>query len=240
MAIHFDAYSTRLAAALVLGSAIGLERQWNHRMAGLRTNALVAIGSASFVMMGEVFGGDGAARIAAQIVSGIGFLGGGVILREGFNVRGLNTAATLWCSAAVGSMCGAGEFWFAILCSGAVLIANILLRPIAWRLSHVHVENAPKELLYRIRCTTRASDEAHVRAVLLQCVATTALSLTELESKDVEGTERVEVHAHLRILGRHDDHVERVVTRLSLESTVTAVAWQVVQEIDMEDSAMGV
>jgi putative Mg2+ transporter-C (MgtC) family protein len=98
-----------LLVAACLGAVIGLERQWRQRLAGLRTNTLVALGAAIFVTYSHVVP-DGVAdtRIAAQVVSGIGFLGAGVIFKEGLNVRGLNTAATLWCSAAVGLLAGEG------------------------------------------------------------------------------------------------------------------------------------
>ncbi|PLK80960.1 magnesium transport protein MgtC, partial [Klebsiella pneumoniae] len=92
-------YMTHLLAAMLLGALIGAERQWRQRMAGLRTNALVATGAAVFILSAMSASPDSPGRIAAQIVSGIGFLGAGVIMRDGMNVRGLNTAATLWCSA---------------------------------------------------------------------------------------------------------------------------------------------
>jgi putative Mg2+ transporter-C (MgtC) family protein len=100
----------RLSVALALGSVIGFERQWRQKMAGLRTNALVALGSCGFVVFSAMVGEGDPTRIAAQVVTGIGFLGAGIILREGINVTGLNTAATLWCSAMVGTFAGAG-FW---------------------------------------------------------------------------------------------------------------------------------
>jgi putative Mg2+ transporter-C (MgtC) family protein len=85
-----------------MGACIGFERQWRQRMAGLRTNTLVTIGAASFVIFEDLFPNDGSTtQVAAQVVSGIGFLGAGIIFREGLHVTGLN-AATLWCSAAVG------------------------------------------------------------------------------------------------------------------------------------------
>ena len=92
-------YIANLLAAMLLGALIGAERQWRQRMAGLRTNALVATGAAVFILSSVAASPDSPGRIAAQVVSGIGFLGAGVIMREGMNVRGLNTAATLWCSA---------------------------------------------------------------------------------------------------------------------------------------------
>ena len=110
----------RLATALLVGVVIGVERQWRQRMAGLRTNALVSIGAAGFVVFSTTVSGDNSpTRVAAQIVSGIGFLGAGVILREGINIRGLNTAATLWCSAMVGTFAGAGQL-IASLLAGAL------------------------------------------------------------------------------------------------------------------------
>ena len=98
----------RLATALLAGAAIGAERQWHQKMAGLRTNALVALGAGGFVAFSDAVGQGDPTRMAAQVVSAIGFLGAGVILREGINVRGLNTAATLWCSAMAGTFAGGG------------------------------------------------------------------------------------------------------------------------------------
>lgn len=141
MALDEWAMAGHLAAALGFGAAIGLERQWRARMAGLRTNALVAGGAALFVLLSQYgFMGtvsevqyDGS-RVAAQIVSGIGFLGAGVIMRDGLSVRGLNTAATLWCSAAVGCLAGTGMFVLAACGTVGVVGANLLLRPLggAW------------------------------------------------------------------------------------------------------------
>jgi putative Mg2+ transporter-C (MgtC) family protein len=110
MNTHVDIVESiiRLGIALALGSAIGFERQWNQKMAGLRTNALVALGACGFVVFSAMVGEGDPTRIAAQVVTGIGFLGAGVILREGINVHGINTAATLWCSAMVGTFAGGG------------------------------------------------------------------------------------------------------------------------------------
>src|SRR3981081_4645106 len=98
-----------LATAFILGTLIGAERQYRQRTAGLRTNVLVAVGAAAFVDLAmHLAAADGAVRVIAYVVSGIGFLGAGVIMKEGMNVSGLNTAATLWASAAGGSWAAAG------------------------------------------------------------------------------------------------------------------------------------
>ncbi|MGC9239061.1 MAG: MgtC/SapB family protein [Acidithiobacillus sp.] len=121
-----------LALAFVLGALIGVERQWRQRTAGLRTNTLVAVGAAIFVNLGWRIGGDPElARIVAYVISGIGFLGAGTIMKEGVNVRGLNTAATIWGSAAVGACAGSGQWAPAIIAAAFVLAANTLLRPVA-------------------------------------------------------------------------------------------------------------
>lgn len=118
-----------LLFAFVFGTAIGLERQMRQRIAGLRTNALVAIAAAAFVDLGQHLEGSGGARyIAGYIVSGVGFLGAGAIMKEGINITGLNTAATLWGSAAVGAMCGGDLIAEAGLVTAFVLTANTALR----------------------------------------------------------------------------------------------------------------
>jgi len=110
---------------------IGLERQFHHKSAGLRTNALVSMGAAIFVMISiqitQERGGD-ATRIIGQIVTGIGFLGAGVILHQGFNIQGLTTAATIWCSSGIGCLSALGYFKEVAVCVIAVVIVNVALR----------------------------------------------------------------------------------------------------------------
>lgn len=125
--MDWDVFTLRVVLALIFGSLIGAERQMRQRMAGLRTNALVATGACLFVAVAEISGdSQGSARIAAQVVSGIGFLGAGVIIREGLNVRGLNTAATLWCSAA---RIGAWISYSLVLVPLAFLIFSFIKNP---------------------------------------------------------------------------------------------------------------
>ncbi len=123
----------RVGLAVLLGVAIGLERQWRSRMAGLQTMALVSMGSALFTIMGAYdFPSQGDRnRVAAQIVTGIGFLGAGVIVKEGMTVAGLNTAATLWATGAVGALCGVWMWREAVVGAVLVVIGNGLLYPLA-------------------------------------------------------------------------------------------------------------
>src|SRR5579872_2593324 len=128
-------FSLNIFVALLLGVAIGFERQWRQHAAGLRTNTLVALGSALYVALSALVDHESSpTRVAAQVVSGLGFLGGGVILREGLNVRGLTTAATLWCSGAVGTLAGAGQLLPAAVGTAAILVLNLVLRPVVQRI----------------------------------------------------------------------------------------------------------
>jgi putative Mg2+ transporter-C (MgtC) family protein len=123
------AFAIRLLIALGLGIVIGIERQCRRHEAGLKTNALVAAGSAMFVMMASYFTEPD--RIVAQIMPGIGFLGAGMIMRDGLHPRGLNTAATLWCSASIGTLAGSGRIWVASIGAAVIVAANIILRIVA-------------------------------------------------------------------------------------------------------------
>jgi len=135
--LNWDEALLRLALAGVLGGLIGLERELREREAGLRTHLLVSVGAALFTIAGA-YGFDSAhvdpTRVAAQIVTGIGFLGAGAIIRQGFSVRGLTTAATLWVVAAVGLASGAGYYSGAVITTAVVLVALWPLRLIAYRI----------------------------------------------------------------------------------------------------------
>jgi len=143
--LNWDELLLRLALAAVLGGMIGFERELREREAGLRTHLLVALGSALFTIVGAYgfheFLASGQSvvradptRIAAQIVTGIGFLGAGAIIRQGLSVRGLTTAATLWVVAAVGLAAGAGYYSAAVITTAVVLIALWPLRVMAYRI----------------------------------------------------------------------------------------------------------
>ncbi|WP_419211955.1 MgtC/SapB family protein [Maribacter sp. X9] len=127
-------FSLRLGTALLAGLAIGFERQWHHKTAGLRTNMLVAMGAAVFVLLSisiaDVASGVDVSRITAQVVTGVGFLGAGIIFREGSNVHGLTSAATVWCSAAIGCLAATGMYMETLVASVFVIFINSLLMPL--------------------------------------------------------------------------------------------------------------
>jgi putative Mg2+ transporter-C (MgtC) family protein len=121
-------FTIRISVAFGLGAVIGLERQLRQGLTSARTNALVAVGAAQFVALSSLLGAGDPTRIAAQVVTGVGFIGAGVILHTGLTIRGLNTAATLWGAAAVGTLAGAGFLLESVIGAAFVLLANLVLR----------------------------------------------------------------------------------------------------------------
>src|SRR5271165_2257756 len=217
----------RLSLALLLGSVIGFERQWNQKMAGLRTNALVALGAGGFVVFSAAVGQGDPTRVAAQVVSGIGFLGAGIILREGINVHGLNTAATLWCSAMVGTFCGGGFWALGAGAAGFVVASNLLLRPLVNRLQRRQLIDEHGETHYTVEIACKAVEEAHTRSLLLHALAQAGLGLRRLDSEDIPDSTKVSVTAQAVAPRRNDSALEQVVGRLSLEPHVSGATWQV-------------
>ncbi|WP_069160869.1 MgtC/SapB family protein [Nocardia altamirensis] len=220
----------RLLAGVGLGAAIGFERQYRARMAGLRTNALVAAGATLFVLLSANGFSGGTAdptRVAAQIVSGIGFLGAGVIIRDGLNVRGLNTAATLWCAAAVGALAGAGMYSTAAAGTVAVVAVNVALRAAGRAVDKQPEAGHEQPASYAFTAVTNDDNEAHVRALLVQALTRTDFQLISISSANTGTPGRVEVRAELFGDQRDDRQMESAVSRLSLEPSVTSVGWHI-------------
>ena len=133
---EFDAkYFAGLVVAVVLGALIGLERQLRNHPAGVHTNALVALGAAAYVVAGVIVGDPtGPARVAGQVIVGVGFVCAGLIWHAQGTVRGINTAATVWCSCAVGVFAGFGLFAWAVAVAVLVVLANVVLHAIEHRI----------------------------------------------------------------------------------------------------------
>jgi putative Mg2+ transporter-C (MgtC) family protein len=225
-----DRSLARLSLALLLGMLIGAERQWRQRSAGLRTNTLVCLGAAAFVELSSVLTHNSSevSRIIGYIVSGVGFLGAGAIMKEGATIRGLNTAATLWCSAAIGATAAAGEPRIAFFLCAVVIAVNFLLRPVTIyidRLSGSGSTDIQVAYVMRVACNER--DEAHMRALLMQGLADVGLALQELESANAGQAGTVQITAQVLATARNDSALERLCGRLSLEAAVSGVHWRV-------------
>lgn len=223
--LGFEDVAFRLVAALLLGAAVGVERQYRQRAAGLRTNALVALGAAAFALIGFSMAGEASpSRMAAQVVSGIGFLGAGAIMREGLNVKGLNTAATLWCAAAVGVACGAGFIAIAALLAGLIIAVNIVIRPLVAAIDRAPRAGAEAERAFRISATCAVAGEAPMRLLLVKQIAASEARLLRLDSEETDAG-RVVLSARVVAAGDAVGTVEAIVARLSLEPAVMRAGW---------------
>lgn len=225
----------RLFMAFVLGAMVGAERQWRQKSAGLRTNTLVSVGAASFVLLSYEIGGNATGRVASYIVSGIGFLGAGVIMKSGTGVVGLNTAATIWCSAAVGSLAGVGLIPQAFAVTLMIIMAHVILRPVGNRLNRwsFNQTTALAEPLYKIVVGCKEQVENKVRIAMVEDLKEKKdLQLRSLKSSDNGHPSFSFLTAKIVGNGKKDELVEELTRGLSLEIGVSEVSWEVISQLN--------
>ena len=209
----------------MLGTLIGAERQYRQRNAGLRTNVLVALGAASFVHLGvELNGRPGAVQVVAYVVSGVGFLGAGVITREGGEVRGLNTAATLWGSAAVGAACGAHDIGQALVVTALVLAGNTLLRPLVNAINRAPLDEAATEASYEVRAVVSVGDVMAARDLLVETLEAAHYPVRDV-SVEERGPEGAELVAELVANTIDTGELEAVIARLEASDLIDEASW---------------
>jgi putative Mg2+ transporter-C (MgtC) family protein len=216
-----------LAAAFVLGTLIGAERQYRQRGGGLRTHVLVAVGAATFVDIGMHLNGNaGATQIIAYVVSGVGFLGAGVIMKQGSNVWGLNTAATLWCSAAVGACAGADLAFEAVALTCFVLAGNTLLRPLVNAINRAPIDEGATEAIYEVHVTTSSENLDDGRELLREQLEAASYPLRDIEVVEREGG-GAELVATLLGTTADPQELDDIVARLDKSDLVENASWSV-------------
>jgi putative Mg2+ transporter-C (MgtC) family protein len=214
-----------LLGAFVLGTLIGAERQYRQRGGGLRTHALVAVGAATFVDIGMHLNGNaGATQIIAYVVSGVGFLGAGVIMKQGSNVWGLNTAATLWCSAAVGACAGADLAFEAVALTGFVLAGNTLLRPLVNTINRAPINQGATEAIYEVRMTTSVDHLDDSRELLREQLESANYPLRDINLLEREGG-GAEFVATLMGTTADPHELDEIVSRLDGNPMVENASW---------------
>lgn len=214
-----------LGAAFLLGTLIGAERQYRQRSAGLRTNALVALGAAAFVDLGIRTGGPASTQVLAYVVSGIGFLGAGAIMKEGVNIRGLNTAATLWCSAAVGAAAGSGLLAEAAMLTIFVIAGNTLLRPLVNAINRIPIDESASEATYEVRLTAAPENAAEAREALIEALEGAHYPVSDVETIE-RGDELVDVVATLVATSVVAEELDAVAARMESEPGVEHATWE--------------
>ncbi|MGI4942922.1 MAG: MgtC/SapB family protein [Janthinobacterium lividum] len=213
--------------AFVLGTLIGLERQWRQRTAGLRTNVLVAVGAAAFSDLGmRLLGADGATRIIAYVISGIGFLGAGVILKDGTNIRGLNTAATLWCSAAIGTLSGSRLPAEAATLAAFILAGNTLLRPLVNWVNRRPIDASVTEAKYLVHVTCLPRDVSDVRDLLDTELNRASYPVREVLMLSAQ-EDQVELAATLVPTTAEKVELDQVIAAIEVSPLVLSATWSV-------------
>ena len=215
-----------LAVAFVLGTLIGAERQFRLRTAGLRTNVLVAVSAAAFVDLAmHLADEDGAVRVIAYVVSGIGFLGAGVIMKEGTNVRGLNTAATLWGSAAVGCCAGADMAAQAVALTVFVLAGNTLLRPLVNAINRTPLDEKSSEVDYDVKVTCDAPAMADLRELLVEKLQAANYPVGDVEVLD-RSNGAAEIVARLTRTAVDPRELDAVIVDMERQPGVRHATWE--------------
>ena len=229
-------FSLHLFAAAVLGAIIGLERQWTRHQAGILTNVIVCIGSYAFTAFSFLTfnGGVDITRVASGIVSGIGFLGAGLILREGSNIRGLNTAATVWATSAVGILCCIKNLEYAILVGVVIVIVHLVLHPVSDYISKLrkydkNEKKKNKEAYYRISVVCPEEAELEVRKNIMSIIKNEPdVLLHTLESTESRSDEHnKKIRAHISTKTDNDALVENLITKVGKNEEIVSAGWKV-------------
>ena len=225
----FADFILRLLLSIGLGFSIGLERQITGHLAGIRINILICMGSCMFLLFPMIMGSSDIYRIASYIVSGVGFLCSGVIFKESGTVRGLNTAATLWCTAAIGTLASSGLYNYAIATTAILILSNLIFRPLSRKVKVIGV-GASEELenTYRISVSCFEEVQIKIREQIIAYTTRSNLLLVNMENSDIIG-DRVEIRAEFICFGNDKMNVlEQIVSQLLQEGLVIQAGWEIV------------
>ena len=220
-------FSIRIVCAVLFGFAIGLERQFTGHNTGIRINVLISMGACLFTLFSQLMGVYDTTRIAAQVVTGIGFLCSGIMFKEGANVRGLNTAATMWCTAAIGVLTSSGQLHFATIAVAILIGSNLIFRLVADKIPVLSLPIfSQEESTYVLSVTCTEADEFHIRSAIIKRLRQSQMRLTNLESADDIGN-KVEIEATIQNHGRQrDEYIETLTSQVALEKGVTKAGWE--------------
>ena len=228
-------FTIRLAIAIFLGFIVGLERQWTKHQAGILTNVIVCVGAYAYSAFSYIAGGDNVdvTRVAAQVVSGIGFLGAGLIIRDGINIRGLSTAATIWTTAAVGVLCTLPDIWFSVIVAVAIVFLHLLLHPLS---NYVNKKNHyNKELIERVECTYKItivcteSSEIDIRSHLVKTIHDKDnVLLHTLESNETDD-KNIKIRAYVTTPKKNNDAIESLLTHIGKDEGIISAGWKIAE-----------
>lgn len=215
--MSYNVFLIRIMMCFVCSLIIGLERQLRGRAIGLRTSVLVCVGAFLFVSFSFLSPGGDIGRIAAQVVSGIGFLGAGVIIKDGANIRGLNTAATLWCDASIGVLCASGHLVEAGIGTMLILFSNVILRFLAMKIT----TNSIKHQIYEFSIVCKKGSEVSIKNLITKLVNHDGIDLKSMTNKDVNSN--IEITVTLTSDSNNNYLIERLLSKLTVEPLIVSL-----------------
>ena len=220
-------FTFRVLLSLSLGFCIGLERQLTGHSAGIRINVLICLGTSLFTLFPMLYNSDQIFRVGSSIISGVGFLCSGVIFKENGSVRGMNTAATLWCSAAIGILASSGKVVIAVTATCVLIVSNLILKPLTRKINPMGLgDEAENE--YRVSVICQENAEFEIREMLLNGNRRKTLFMKNLDSSDVIG-EKVEVIAEFESMGKmQNSALEEIVRKILRNPKVIRAGWEII------------
>lgn len=221
MGKDYISFLFQIVTCFLLSGCIGIERQYRRRNVGLRTIILVSLGSFLFVRFSFAFPNSDMTRVAAQVVAGIGFLGAGVIIKDDRSVKGLTTAATLWCSAAIGILCGANLIFEAAIGTLFILFTNIILRSVNSKINFLS-----GNVNYYLYHYTIVCEEGSDRDILKVIENITKKNKTSIKSLETDDAKDGNVSISLCIFSnKKDDNVNsEIMKNLSERSDIISIS----------------
>lgn len=230
---ELSGFCLRMLLATALGALIGTERQLTRHLAGILTNVIVSLGSFAFCAFPFLLGAEADfTRVAAQVVSGIGFLGAGVIISDGQKVKGINTAATVWASAAVGILCTLDKFWFAVAVALMIVVSHLLLHPITEFINkqlEYDKSTDNKETFYGISVVCAEDDATEVKQKLIQRIKEMdGILLRKLEMADLDDS-NVKIRAEVSTKNKNNEQIEGLIAHIAKSKNIISAGWKSVQ-----------
>lgn len=228
-------FSLRLLLAVILGFFVGLERQWTKHQAGILTNVIVCVGAYAYTAFSYISmsnsGDVDVTRIAAQVVSGVGFLGAGLILRDGINIRGLSTAATIWTTAAVGILCTIPNILFSIIVALAIVILHLVLHPLSAfidkRKDYKKDNTSNRECFYKISIKCTEESETDIRSHLIKTIRSKDnVLLHNLESVATDDG-NIKIRAYITTNKKNDEVVENLLIHIGKDTGIITAGWKI-------------
>lgn len=219
--LSYTEFLFQIVICFLLSSCIGIERQYRRRIVGLRTIILVSLGSFLFVRFSFSFPGSDMTRIAAQVVAGIGFLGAGVIIKDGKTVKGLTTAATLWCAAAIGILCSANLLFEAAVGTLFILFTNIILRTINSKINNL--SNNIDYNMYSFTIICEEKNENEIVKLIKDIIKHNKATITSIETNEMENG-NIKIDTSISVNTTKDTLVEEMMQKLSGRKDIISIS----------------